>query len=370
MILFSTILISVYLLAILLLLLGLLSNRWLKAFDSDYNFANGISVIVAFRNECQNLPKLIASLEAQDLPRELWEVILVDDGSTDDGVEVVKERLNQIPLKLLVLPTGQTGKKQALLHGLSVAKFDTIVFTDADCIPGPRWLSTIAGEMGKYHLVQGEVKPQLERGSLLSRFEALDYLSLMAVSAASFSIGRPVIASSANLAFKRSAIMVDAKTLRTDIASGDDMFLLHHAKAIPGLQSKFLASPHIAVHTAFGGGVVGFLARRSRWASKALAYTDLDTLFLSVLVFAVNFWISLLFVLSFTHAVDMALPVTMLATKTLVDFPFLAYYLFKTQQQKLLAVFIPLQIVYPFYISFTALAGLLKVTGWKGRTVR
>ncbi|MEW5845229.1 MAG: glycosyltransferase [Bacteroidota bacterium] len=370
MILFSTILLSIYLLAILLLLLGLLSNRWLKTGNSQYNLTNGISVIVAFRNERQNLPKLVASLELQDLPLDFWEAILVDDGSTDNGMELVKERLTQIPLKLLVLPTGQTGKKQALLYGISVAKFDTIVFTDADCAPNPQWLSTIAGEMAKYHLVQGEVKPQLEVGSLLSRLEALDYLSLMAVSAASFSIGRPVIASSANLAFKLSAIKVDGKTLRTDIASGDDMFLLHHAKTIPGLQCRFLASPQVAVQTTFGGGIKDFLARRTRWASKASAYSDSDTLFLAALVFVMNFWIVLLFILSFTHTVDMAIPFTMLAAKTSVDFPFLAYYLFKTQQQKLLAVFIPLQVVYPFYISFTALAGLLKVTGWKGRTVR
>lgn len=367
MIIFSAILISFYLLAILWLLSGLLSNRWLKTDSSSSNAFDGISVIVAFRNERANLPKLLESLRVQDLPNGLWEVILVDDGSTDNALQLVENSMNGIPVVSLVLPEGQSGKKQALLYGLSRARFNTIAFTDADCIPGPQWLSTIAQSMKHLHFLQGEVSPQVVKGDFFSMFEALDYLSLMAVSAASFSNGRPVIASSANLAFNRSAVMVDAKALKTHMASGDDMFLLHHAKSKPGLRLGFLASPQIAVGTVFDGGIKGFISRRSRWASKALAYTDPDTILLSAVVFIFNLWLAVLIVLSILGIVHPALPLATIAAKTLVDFPFLVYYLTKTSQQKLLVVFIPLQIVYPFYISFTAIVGLLKGTVWKGR---
>ncbi|HDP74698.1 MAG TPA: glycosyltransferase [Bacteroidales bacterium] len=368
MILFSAILITIYIIAILWLLTGLLTNKWLKTSKVGSENIHGISVVVAFRNERENLPKLIASLEAQDLPHEHWEAILIDDGSTDNGPNLVMASQNQLPLKPLVLPNGQAGKKQALLLGISQARYDTVVFTDADCIHTPQWLSSIVESMGNADFFQGEVKPQFERGSILSMFEALDYLSLMAVSAASFAVGKPVIASSANLAFRRSKVSVDGKILRTDIASGDDMFLLHHAKSIHGLRFKFLASPQVAVHTSFSGGIKGFISRRSRWASKAKAYTDSLTLLLSILVFTMNLWIVFSAILSVLGVVTFTLPITLVAAKTLVDFPFMAYYLFKTKQQNLLVVFIPLQMVYPFYVTIAAILGLIKGTTWKERT--
>jgi len=368
MIVFSTIMIAIYVIAILWLLLGLLSNKWLEPNGTGSETVNGLSVVVAFRNERENLPNLIASLKAQDLPHELWEAILVDDGSTDNGSDLVVACKGQLPLKHLVLPTGQAGKKQALLHGFSVAKFDTIVITDADCTHTSQWLKSISECMGNTDFLQGEVKPLHEEGNILTRFEALDYLSLMAVSAASFAVGKPVIASSANLAFRRSKVNVDCKVLRTDIASGDDMFLLHHAKSLHGLRFKFLASPSVAVRTRFSGGFKGFISRRSRWASKAKAYTDSLTLLLSILVFTLNLWIVLSAILSVLGVITFTLPVTLVAAKTLVDLPFMAYYLFKTKQQNLLVVFIPLQIIYPFYVTFAAILGLIKGTTWKGRT--
>lgn len=367
MIIISTILIAIYTIAILWLLKGLLTNNWLESNGAPSQTVNGISVIVAFRNERENLPKLIASLEAQDLSHEFWEAILVDDGSTDSGFDLVMSCKSQLPLKPLVLPDGQAGKKQALLYGLSAASFDTVVFTDADCTHTPQWLSSIREYMGSTDFLQCEVKPQFEKGSIISMFEALDYLSLMAVSAASFAVGKPVIASSANLAFRRSKVNVDAKVLRTDIVSGDDMFLLHHAKTITGLRFKFIASPRVAAFTSFSGGIKGFVLRRSRWASKATAYTDSLTLLLSFLVFTLNFWIVLLAVMLVLGLITFNLPISLLAAKAIVDLPFLAYYLFKTKQQNLLAVFIPLQILYPIYITFAAILGLIKGTTWKGR---
>lgn len=368
MILLSTILITTYIIVILWLLIGLMTNNWLEYPTENCKTVNGISVIVAFRNERENLSTLISSLMAQDLSHELWELILVDDGSTDKGAALAKGSEGKIPLKVLELPTGQEGKKQALLYGLSAAKFDIIVFTDADCTHSPHWLSSVRKCIGNADFFQGEVKPQLEKGSTLSMFEALDYLSLMAVSAASFAVGKPVIASSANLAFRRSKLNVNGKALRTDIASGDDMFLLHHAKSIHGLRFKFLASHQVAVTTSFSGGLKGFISRRSRWASKAKAYTDSQTLLLSFLVFAVNLWIVLSALLSVLGVITFTVPITLFATKTLVDLPFLAYYLFKTKQQNLLVVFIPLELIYPFYITFAAILGLIKGTTWKGRT--
>lgn len=366
---FSFILVLLYVFAILWLLLGLLGNNWVGVEGVAVQEVNGISVIVAFRNESERLPGLLGSLQSQDFPDHLWEAILVDDGSTDCGPELLSEHAQQLPIKLLKLRENRFGKKQAILLGLSQAKFNTIVFTDADCTHPPQWLSTIAAQMDYIDFLQGNVKPLASSRSVVSWFEALDYAALMAVSAGSFGMGRPVIASSANLAIKRSLIKVDERTIRADVPSGDDMFLLHHAKTIPGLRLGFKALQHLAVETSFTGGFKGFIERRARWASKASAYTDIDTILLASLVFALNFWIVLLLFATVSGFVGSGVLLSLWLVKMFTDFVFLSTFLFKTHQQKLLLVFVPLQLIYPLYITFSAIAGLLIGVTWKGRTI-
>lgn len=366
---FSLILVSLYAFAILWLLLGLLSNNWLKIEGGAEQEATGISVIIAFRNEADSLPRLVESLRAQDFPHHLWEVILVDDGSTDNGFELLSEYTERLPIKLLKLTEKRVGKKQAILLGLSQARFNTIVFTDADCHHHPQWLSTLSAQMGHFDFLQGNVVPIVNSRNLVSWFEALDYAALMAVSAGSFAVGRPVIASSANLAFNRTLVKVDERTIRADIPSGDDMFLLHHAKTIPGLRMGFKASQCMAVETWFTGGFKGFIKRRARWASKASAYTDIDTILLGSLVFALNLWMVFLSIFTVLGFVGAGVLLSLWLIKVVTDFVFLSIFLFKTHQQKLLLVFVPLQLIYPFYITFSAIAGLLTGVTWKGRTI-
>ncbi len=362
-------LIFLYSAAITFLLIGLISGRWIANDEPDFKHAAGITVVVAFRNERNNLPALINSLMRQDLPREFWEIILVNDGSTDGSAEQMKNLKSDVHLRLLSLPKGQMGKKQALLYGISHARYSIIVFTDADCTHSPQWLSTIAAQMEHHDFLQCEVVPVVDSGNLLSMFEALDYVSLMAVSAASFSLGCPVIASSANMVFNSQKIYVDASALRTDIASGDDMFLLHHAKRLKGLRIGFASSSAIAAHTRFDGGLIGFFRRRSRWASKSLAYNDLQTILLGLLVLSINLLLVVLLMLTIAGTVKPLLLFFVWLAKGLVDFSFMAYYLYRTKQLKLLSVFILLQVLYPFYISASAIVGFIKGTSWKGRSI-
>ena len=73
-----------------------------------------VSVIVAVRNEEANLPELLARLSDQDFPKTLFEVIVVDDHSTDNTLALLTSSSpNEFPLKVLRLPEGTTSKKKA-----------------------------------------------------------------------------------------------------------------------------------------------------------------------------------------------------------------------------------------------------------------
>jgi glycosyltransferase involved in cell wall biosynthesis len=351
--------------AILLILLLVCFFKTIGQSKSDVK-VEGVSVIVAFRNEASNLQSLINSFNSQTLLGEFWEVIFVDDNSTDGSYALINSAVKNFNFRLIQL-VGVEGKKQAVIAGVKAAKFNLIAITDADCIPSKSWLSDLI-ESGGYALIQRPVIVETNH-SLVNMFEALDYASLMAVSAGSFGLGRPVIAASANLAFRKDLIDVNSDSLRADISSGDDMFLLHSAKKESSNRLMFHFGKGEFVSTKFDGGFAGFIRRRKRWASKASGYKDFDTILVASVMLLFNLWVvclSALFLLGYSSIYNLLI---VFLVKTAVDFPLLFVYTKRTDQLKLMLVFLPLQLIYPFYISYSAITGLFGGQLWKGRQI-
>src|SRR5688572_2130162 len=99
-----------------------------------------LSVVIAARNEKDTLPLLIQSLEQQDYPCDAFEVIIVNDHSTD-GTALLAATLPEC--FRMILPdtnAAQSSKKKAIASGVQAAKGDLIVVTDADCIVPKQWL--------------------------------------------------------------------------------------------------------------------------------------------------------------------------------------------------------------------------------------
>lgn len=175
----------------------------------------------------------------------------------------------------------------------------------------------------------------------------------------------------ANLAYEKK-VFYEVKGFEgiDEIASGDDMLLMHKIqKAYPD-RIMFLKSPDVIVQTQPAKTLKDFMNQRIRWASKADQYTDKKITAVLLLVYLLNAWIFILGISAFffTKAFDLFL--IAIIVKIIVELIFLYPVSKFFAKQKLLWWFVPAQ---PFHILYTLIAGWLGRFGsyqWKGRKVK
>ena len=95
-----------------------------------------VSVIVPVFNDIDRLQHCLAALEQQTYPKSQYEVIVIDNGSTEGNVAEVVAGFGQA----IATFEARSGSYAARNRGLELAKGDVIAFTDADCIPAADWL--------------------------------------------------------------------------------------------------------------------------------------------------------------------------------------------------------------------------------------
>ena len=111
--------------------------------ENDIQHTTLISVIVAARNEEANIGNLLQALENQTYPKHLFEIIVIDDHSSDGTADIALQ-FQHVKLLRLENDAINSYKKKAIEKGIAAASNDLIVTTDADCVPPPGWLETIA----------------------------------------------------------------------------------------------------------------------------------------------------------------------------------------------------------------------------------
>jgi len=346
--------------------------RELKPFSHpDQKLPIKISVIIPARNEEENIGKLLSSLEKQTYPSHLFEVIVVDDHSTDNTAAVASD-YSFAKLIQLEFDNINSYKKKAIETGIAAATGDLIVTTDADCIVPGNWLKTISSFKEKTNAVFIAAPVVLESESnLLQTFQTLDFLVLQGITAASVQKRFHNMCNGANLAYERKAFFeVNGFTGIDHIASGDDMLLMQKiAQRFPGKVS-YLLSKDVIVTTQPAKTWKEFFSQRIRWASKATDYNDIKILSTLFLVYFFNCALLALFITGFwMHFLWLAL-VGILILKTIIELTFIYPVARFYNKQNLIKWFPFFQ---PIHIIYTVIAGWLGVFGsfeWKERRVK
>ena len=171
----------------------------------------------------------------------------------------------------------------------------------------------------------------------------------------------------ANMMYDRQAAL-DVEKYRTDmkIASGDDMFLMEQFIKHYGSKSvMFILDNQAVVKTATMPDLKAFFRQRKRWASKTKAYTNWKILTTAFIVLLFNLSIVFFFVAGFFMHIFWCFYVLYVVLKTLIDLPILKRITHFMKQHRLMRWMFPLELVYPFYVVFTAFSGLFTNVKWK-----
>ena len=342
-------------------------NRMKRFSKKEFSTKTSFSIVVPFRNEKENLPNLLHSISLLNYPKELVEVLLVDD----DSEEVFSVQDLVFSLKVIKNERkSNSPKKDAIETAIQVAKNDWIITTDADCLVQKDWLAIY-----DQYIQENEVEMiasgvcYVPKSGFLSAFQNLDFLSLQGATIGSFGINQPFMCNGANFAYSKHFFKeLNGFQGNETIASGDDVFLLQKAVSLAPKKVGFILAKESIVATKPVSTWSELFQQRVRWASKSTGYSSVFGKMLALVVFGGNLAWIVSFIFWLIGFLDQNIFMLFVALKFLIDFILLykTANFFESKLQYVLAS----SLLYPFFSVSVAVYSLFGKYNWKGRNFR
>ncbi|MCC8424623.1 glycosyltransferase [Mucilaginibacter sp. UR6-11] len=333
-----------------------------------------VTVMIAARNEAERIHLTIDDILAQDYPKHLTEVIIVDDHSTDNTAAIIRVYADR-GIKLLQLNEAEplnSYKKKAIAKAISMSGGDLMVATDADCRMGPKWLSSVVG----YYEAEQPVmisSPVIffEEKSLFERMQTLEFSFLIGIGASFIGNKRASTCNGANLAYRKDIFYeVGGFSGIDELASGDDELLLQKiAERFPG-RIGFLNQREAIVYTHAKYTLNAFLQQRRRWASKSTKYKDKKIIAVAIFMWFFNITMLVNIILGFFDVVFFKIFLAQFIIKYLIEFSFLYLICSFFKRRSLLSLLIIVAPLHMVYLAYLGLMGTTRKYDWKGRMVK
>jgi len=338
-----------------------------------------VSIVIPTRNESENIKACLESIFKQNYPKDLFEVVMVDDYSTDPTLrfarEIEGENLTVLNLMQYLGNPGEyvPNKKKAIALGIKNAKGDLIITTDGDCTMNENWLSSMVScyQQNEFKLLTGPVmmKPAYFP---LQIFQQLDVMNLIGITGATLRNNFLTMCNGANLMYaKQTFHEVEGFKGNHDVPTGDDVFLMHKINERYPESVGFVKNYDACVFTKPERGLGKFILQRIRWISKSTGFSDFKVTM--VLYFAYLFNIFIIVALCFTFPLSEFswLPLAVVGgTELFADLLFnIPVTIFFRKWYMLLL----LPIIEVFYVLYVIVIGPLSLTGryrWKDRKIK
>ncbi|HEY7751975.1 MAG TPA: glycosyltransferase [Ignavibacteriaceae bacterium] len=232
------------------------------------------SIIISAKNEAENIPTLINSILKIDYPLDNFEVIIIDDHSSDETFNLCSAYSAKYSfLKVFKNPeTGYYSKRKALSFGIGKASFDHIILTDADCLPEKEWLNAFNRKFNAgYEIIIG-IAPFLKEDFIINNISCYENLRSSILSFSLAELGLPYTSAARNLGFTKIAfekIGGYSKTFQS--ISGDDDLLIREALK-QNLKVGLVSEEGSFVYSKTKKNLKDYLLQRSRHAQSSFYY--------------------------------------------------------------------------------------------------
>jgi len=341
--------------------------------DSDAGAADlpFVSVLVPARNEEKNMAACLESLARQEYPRDRYEIVAVNDRSSDGTLAIISEyQKKHSMVKCVNIDSNSadlTGKQNALNEGLKLCAGEIILNTDADCIVESLWIRhTVAQFTPQVGLTLGFSATHNNDGSvsLFTDLQSLDMLFLMDAAAGSIGVNVPVSGLGRNLAYRRE-VLSSIDYLKMGYTITEDAALIQAVAKDTDWRIAVVYNKDAAVSTVAEENLKQFLSQRFRWViggqvARSWSQIPLHITFLFHLCLAIFF--PLMF---FVHSF-IAVTLLLAFTKMILDFARCWCVCREFRKVKLLKLFILYEVFMVCYSVITGLGSIfVRKVKWK-----
>lgn len=333
------------------------------------------SIVVPFRNEAKNLPKLLQSVSKLDYPRDLFELILVDDYSKDDAQRIyISWRIQNDDIDTTLLENlrlSNSPKKDAISRAMPIVKHHWVITTDADCTVDNNWLSTLDSfiQQNKNAAMIAGAVVYKTKNNWFHHFQQFELLALQGTTIGSFGLGKAFMCNGANFAYTKNFFNELGGFGGIGQPSGDDVLLLQKAVQHDSSKVAYLKNEAAIVKTKPENGLFKLFMQRVRWAGKSTGYRSGYAKMLAVVVLLMNLSLVVGCGLWVVGRLDWKILLSAFLIKYIVDYALL----WKTNSYLRKGKFLlPLasSFVYPVFSSLVGLYALFFGFRWKGRKFR
>ncbi|MFQ6609374.1 MAG: glycosyltransferase [Fidelibacterota bacterium] len=360
--------------AILLWFYTGLNAKSIASFESN-NYSPMVSVVVAARNEENNLAPLLLSLCQQNYPQNMIEIIIANDRSTDRSADIIHEFKNKNSMikmvSILETPVGWAPKKWALNCAIRASGGEIILFTDADCIPSNSWVSGIVQEFSDPAVgFVSAPAPLTSRKEFIDEIFLLDSLTQDGFSAGSICQGIPLSCTGRNMAIRKTIFdEVGGYKGFQNIQSGDDDLLLQKVSTLTSAKINFRMNADAMVYSSPPQTVNEFIQQRLRFASKGISYYKLNTTLGMKLILPLLYITNIIAVIAIFTIIQgegsRIVPLLLLGLKSISDGIY-SYKIFRNLKiQWPFIAFLILTILHPIYVVAFGAMGPFSTIRWK-----
>lgn len=367
---------SILLTSLYVLLIGCYFYGWLRIHyfdlkDTATETFQTFSILIPARNEAHVIVKCLEDIMRQGYQQNLFEVIVINDHSTDETQLIVEQFCKRYPefnVQIIHMHDDSEQrklKKAAITFGIKKATKNYIILTDADCERGTEWLSTLNHFISKKHCKMVYAPVAFKAENIFQKIQAMEFAGLVGIGASAIRLKNPNMCSAANLMFEKKVFdEVEGYKGYDGIASGDDEFLMHKVFKLYPNEVMFLKNEKAIVYTSANTSLHELADQRRRWVSKSTKYEN--RYITAILVGAYFFNASIIFNLLFNVEVGMY----QLLAKTFIEGIFLFSVLHFFKMKRFLFFFPIAELFHILYVVIIGIWANYGTYNWKGRNVK